>query len=81
MAVRTYATLARFVLGFAIQTGSGSDRSSGSAGEPGADAVDPAELPLSAQVAAVGRIPLADEFAYGLGLMISGLRASREAAD
>jgi AcrR family transcriptional regulator len=79
-AVRTYATLARFVLGFAIQTGSESDRTSGSGDELGPDTADSAKFPASAQVAAVGRIALAEEFAYGLGLMISGLRADRARA-
>jgi hypothetical protein len=65
--------------GFASQTGSASDRASGSADELGPGTADSAEFPASAQVTAVGRIALAEEFAYGLGLMITGLRADRAA--
>jgi hypothetical protein len=79
-AVRTCATLAHFVLGFAIQTGSESGRASGSADEPGPVTAGSAEFPASARVAPVGRIALAEEFAYGLGLMITGLRADRARA-
>lgn len=61
-AVRTYATFARFVLGFGIQLRS-------ETGEPAAPRQD-----------AVDSVPLADEFAYGLRLMLTGLRADRTAS-
>jgi len=77
-AVQTYATLARFVLGFGIQLRSESDRTSSDPERSGFATVDPVELPATARVESVGRIPLAEEFEYGLLLMITGLRAYQE---
>jgi TetR/AcrR family transcriptional regulator, tetracycline repressor protein len=62
-AVQTYATVARFVLGFAVQLRSESAQGGQQA------------TPLS-----VGSIPLAEEFDYGLQLMITGLRVHRKQA-
>jgi TetR/AcrR family tetracycline transcriptional repressor len=72
--VQTYATLARFVLGFAIQLRSEGDRPSPSA----PDGRDLDALAATTEVTSIGRVPLTDEFDYGLHLMITGLRVHRE---
>lgn len=73
-AAHTYATLVRFVLGFAIQL-------SGSAETGHEDAqlsamfqqLDPSRYPAIVAVAAELPVPLSDEFAFGLQLVVAGL--------
>ena len=75
LAARSYATVARHVLGFAIQLTGHS-----TAGQPD-DAVasaqfhgvDPAEFPATIRVADHLPVPLEAEFEFGLELIISGL--------
>jgi AcrR family transcriptional regulator len=75
-AARAYATLARYVLGFAIQL-------PGSSAAAGHDAnlsdafhrLDPARYPATVAVADNLPVPLADEFEFGLELVIAGLEA------
>jgi TetR/AcrR family transcriptional regulator, tetracycline repressor protein len=65
-AARTYATLARYVLGFAIQL----------VDKPRASTfpkLDKASFPATFAVAHALPIPLDDEFAFGLELMRDGL--------
>lgn len=74
LAARAYATLARYVLGFAIQlAGSGND-----AERERASAhfhhVPPAEFPATLAVADSLPVPLEDEFSFGLDLIVDGLR-------
>lgn len=75
IALRSYATLARFVLGFAIQL-------NGEEGEDGAliaaykDA-DPEVFPATAAVASLAPVPLDDEFRFGLDLLLTGLASLR----
>lgn len=74
LAARAYATLARYVLGFAIQlAGSGDD-----AEQERASAhfrhVSPTEFPATLAVVDSLPVPLEDEFAFGLELIIGGLR-------
>lgn len=74
LAARAYATLARYVLGFAIQlTGSGNDAERERASTRFHDL--PAEdFPATLAVADSLPVPLADEFAFGLELIVTGLR-------
>ncbi|MEQ6900323.1 TetR/AcrR family transcriptional regulator C-terminal domain-containing protein [Nocardioides sp. YIM 152588] len=67
-AVRTYATLARYVLGFGVQV-------------PGEDAAGARpEGERSRQAGLVGSVDLGEEFRYGLDLMLDGLRGRRRAS-
>jgi AcrR family transcriptional regulator len=75
LAARAYATVARYVLGFAIQLGV-----QPSAGQPDGDwasavfrASDPSVFPATAAVAGLLPMPLKDEFAFGLELLVQGL--------
>jgi AcrR family transcriptional regulator len=69
-AARTYATLARYVLGFAIQV-------TGNRDDAGLSRVfhdlDPRQFPATVKVADSLPVPLEDEFAFGLELIIDGL--------
>ncbi|WP_310976787.1 MULTISPECIES: TetR/AcrR family transcriptional regulator [unclassified Amycolatopsis] len=72
LAARAYATLARYVLGFAIQlAGSGDDAERASAHFHN---VSPADFPATLAVADSLPVPLEDEFTFGLNLIIDGLR-------
>ena len=75
LAARSYATVARHVLGFAIQltghsTASEIDDAMASRQFRG---VDPAEFPATLRVADHLPVPLEDEFEFGLELIINGL--------
>lgn len=72
LAARAYATLSRYVLGFAIQLGA----------DPGSHAtqdsaafrdVDPGCFPATLAVAASLPVPLEAEFSFGLHLLVTGL--------
>jgi AcrR family transcriptional regulator len=78
LAARSYATLSRYVLGFAIQL-TGND--------PGADDaaltqvfhdLDPARFPATVSVAHHLPVPWEDEFAFGLELIVDGLTQALE---
>lgn len=76
VAADAYATLARYVLGFAIQlTGGGPQDAELSAAF---HRLDPARYPATLTVADELPVPLADEFAFGLRLIVSGLERLRE---
>jgi AcrR family transcriptional regulator len=72
LAARTYATLARYILGFAIQLNGSRDDD-----EAGLSQVlhnlDPQQFPATVKVADSLPVPLDDEFAFGLELIIDGL--------
>ena len=77
LAARAYATLSRYVLGFAIQlagTGNDADQERASTHFHG---LSPAEFPATLAVADSLPVPLEDEFAFGLELIINGLRGLR----
>ncbi|MGW4214754.1 TetR/AcrR family transcriptional regulator [Lentzea sp. NPDC004789] len=77
LAARAYATLARYVLGFATQlTGPGDDveRERMSAHLSG---LSPADFPATLAVAGSLPVPLQDEFTFGLELIVDGLRRLR----
>jgi hypothetical protein len=71
LAGRSYATLAHYVLGFAMQLG-GPDTAAASPPTGLAD-VDPAQFPATAAAAASLPVALEDEFTFGLELLINGL--------
>jgi AcrR family transcriptional regulator len=74
LAARAYATLARYVLGFAVQlTGSGDDTERDRVSTHFHD-LPSAQFPATLAVADSLPVPLADEFAFGLDLIITGLR-------
>jgi AcrR family transcriptional regulator len=76
VAAHAYATLARYVLGFAIQV------SGSTAGQQDAELsaafheLDPARYPATVKVADDLPVPLAEEFAFGLQLIVAGLAHS-----
>jgi TetR/AcrR family transcriptional regulator, tetracycline repressor protein len=70
LAARSYATLARYILGFAIQPTSTHD-------DAGLSQVfhdlDPIQFPATVAVADSLPVPGEDEFAFGLELLVDGL--------
>jgi AcrR family transcriptional regulator len=77
LAARSYATLSRYVLGFAIQLSGQSDSRS----TRDADAfrgVDLSKFPATLTAAVAMPVPLEDEFAFGLELIVQGLRWVRQ---
>ncbi|MGI5127979.1 TetR/AcrR family transcriptional regulator [Pseudonocardia sp. CA-107938] len=77
LAARAYATLARFVLGFAIQLSGPGDDADRERVSTHFHGLSPAEFPATLAVADSLPIPLEDEFAFGLELIIDGLRGLR----
>jgi AcrR family transcriptional regulator len=77
-AAHTYATLSRYILGFAMQV-------PGSAAADHHDAelsaafhqLDPSRYPATVAVADQLPVPLAEEFAFGLQLIVAGLKRLR----
>ena len=73
LAARSYATLARYVLGFAIQlTGANGDLDDAGLAQVFRD-LDPRMFPATVTVADHIPVPLDEEFAFGLELIIDGL--------
>ena len=70
LALRAWATLARFVLGFGSQLGPGGD---GGELQNAWAAVEPADFPASLVVAEHAPLSLQSEFTFGLELLIAGL--------
>ncbi|MEH0449191.1 MULTISPECIES: TetR/AcrR family transcriptional regulator [unclassified Streptomyces] len=79
VAAHAYATLARYVLGFAMQAGghggAGSDDAALSADFR---SVDPELFPATVAVAGSMPVPIEDEFSFGLELLLSGLARLRD---
>ncbi|MFC0430902.1 TetR/AcrR family transcriptional regulator [Kutzneria buriramensis] len=74
VAARAYATLSRYVLGFAIQlTGTGNDAEQARVSAHFHD-LPSAEFPATLAVADSLPVPLEDEFTFGLELIVDGLR-------
>jgi AcrR family transcriptional regulator len=72
LAARSYATLARYILGFAIQLPN--PRSGDDAGLAQVFRhLDPGQFPATVKVADSLPVPLEDEFSFGLDLIIDGL--------
>jgi AcrR family transcriptional regulator len=73
LAARSYATLARYILGFAIQlTSPHGDLDDAGLAQVFHD-LDPGQFPATVAVADNLPVPLEDEFAFGLDLIIDGL--------
>ena len=73
LAARTYATLARYILGFAIQlTSIRSDLDDNKLAKVFHD-LDPGQFPATVAVADSLPVPWEDEFAFGLELLVDGL--------
>ncbi|MFB1298720.1 TetR/AcrR family transcriptional regulator [Mycobacterium sp. pW049] len=72
LAARSYATLSRFVLGFAIQM-SGRDDSRAAQDSAVFHGVEASRFPATLAVADALPVPLDEEFAFGLELIIKGL--------
>ncbi|MFC0436925.1 TetR/AcrR family transcriptional regulator [Kutzneria buriramensis] len=77
VAARAYATLARFVLGFAIQLAGPAGQTDDGQASTLFHGLDPSEFPATLTVADSLPVPLADEFTFGLELIINGLRRFR----
>lgn len=81
VAAHAYASLARYVLGFAVQADG-----HGTAGPDGGQlagvfaSVDPALFPATLTVAKSLPVPIEDEFDFGLDLLIGGLERLRDDA-
>lgn len=74
LAARAYATLARFVLGFAIQLGGQSAAADEDAAQSAVfHQLDRTAFPATFALANELPVPLEEEFAFGLDLMIAGL--------
>jgi AcrR family transcriptional regulator len=79
LAARSYATLARYVLGFAIQlTGPEAGARFDAAGSNVFHGIDPEVFPATIRVADHIPVPLEDEFEFGLELIIDGLTRQRD---
>lgn len=78
-AARSYATLSRYILGFAMQV-SGSLAAEQHDAEVSAafHRFDPEQYPATVKVADALPVPLGDEFAFGLELLIAGLSGLRD---
>jgi AcrR family transcriptional regulator len=73
LAARSYATLARYILGFAIQlTGTRGDLDDARLAQVFHD-LDPGRFPATVAVADSLPVPWEDEFAFGLELIVDGL--------
>ena len=72
LAARAYATLARYVLGFAVQLTDSSAAGDGEAAETFRE-LNPDRFPATFSVAGHLPVPLDEEFAFGLELIIDGL--------
>lgn len=75
VAIRCYATLARFVLGFAIQL-NGEETEDVALAEAYRNSGED-NLPATGAVAAFAPVPLEDEFSFGLDLLLAGLAQLR----
>ena len=73
LAARSYATLARYILGFAIQLTSHRDDLDDAGLSQVFHDLDPRQFPATVKVADNLPVPLDDEFAFGLELIIDGL--------
>ena len=78
LAARSYATLARYILGFAIQlTGSRVGLDDAGLAQVFHD-LDPDQFPATVAVADSLPVPWEDEFAFGLELIVDGLTQALE---
>lgn len=80
VAAYTYATLSRYVLGFAVQAGGHGGAGQPDDAQPTAvfQSVDPHLFPATVAVAGSMPVPIEDEFSFGLELLLSGLARLRD---
>lgn len=82
VAARSYATLSRYVMGFALQFAVQADAASGSTDEmremSAVRDADPRRYPAIATVADSLPVALEDEFGFGLELLVRGLTQVRD---
>jgi AcrR family transcriptional regulator len=77
VAARAYATLARYVLGFAVQLAGAGNEAEDERVSTYFHGLSPAEFPATLAVADSLPVPIEDEFTFGLELIIDGLRRLR----
>ncbi|MFF7946136.1 TetR/AcrR family transcriptional regulator [Streptomyces griseorubiginosus] len=79
-AAQAYATLARYVLGFAVQVNrhEGTGRAEDAQAATAFRSVDPDLFPATLAVAPEMPVPIEEEFSFGLELLLSGLDRLRE---
>jgi AcrR family transcriptional regulator len=77
VAAHAYATLARYVLGFAIQHSGAAGIQQDAELANAFHQLDPARYPATVAVADDLPVPLAEEFAFGLQLIVAGLEGLR----
>jgi AcrR family transcriptional regulator len=86
VAAHAYATLARYVLGFAIQLSGSTSAHADQEAERDAEAsaafhhLDPSRYPATVAVADELPVPLEEEFEFGLRLIVAGLERLRDSA-
>ena len=82
-AAQAYATLARYVLGFAVQVNrhEGAGQAEDAQAAAVFQSVDPDLFPATLTVASEIPVPIEEEFSFGLELLLSGLERLRETAD
>ncbi len=78
VAARAYAALSRYVLGFAVQLGASADPPDHTSPSEAFRAADPALFPATVAVSAALPVPLEEEFAFGLELLLNGLDHLRD---
>ncbi|MFF5367200.1 TetR/AcrR family transcriptional regulator [Streptomyces sp. NPDC013187] len=80
VAAYAYATLSRYVLGFAVQASGHGGAGQPDDAQPTAvfQSVDPHLFPATAAVAGSMPVPIEDEFSFGLELLLSGLARLRD---
>jgi TetR/AcrR family transcriptional regulator, tetracycline repressor protein len=77
LAARSYATLARYILGFAVQLTSYHDDLDDARLSQVFRHLDPRQFPATVEVADNLPVPLEDEFAFGLELIVDALSKRR----
>ncbi|MEV0239848.1 TetR/AcrR family transcriptional regulator [Streptomyces sp. NPDC050674] len=82
VAAYAYATLARYVLGFAVQVNrqGGAGQADDAQSMAVFQSLDPDLFPATVTVAGVMPVPIEDEFSFGLELLLSGLARLRDEA-
>ncbi|MFF7260451.1 TetR/AcrR family transcriptional regulator [Streptomyces sp. NPDC008159] len=80
VAARAYATLSRYVLGFAVQVNGHGDPGQPDDTQLSADfkSMDPDLFPATVAVAGSMPVPIDEEFSFGLDLLLSGLARLRD---
>ena len=80
LAIRSYATISRHVLGFAMQLAQADDERGEAQVTEKVRELNPDSFPATRAVAHALPVALEDEFKFGLDLIIAGLEAIRTAA-